>query len=94
MDTIAITVTICMSLCVPPCDILTSKGDDRMSSVKFKFDEKKIKRKILNQVKSNSLKIDVEVKCPHCSKKFTARKGTNICPYCNNEVLLNLEFDF
>lgn len=65
-----------------------------MIKFEYDFDPDKIMKDILGQTKSDCLKEDYDVECPHCGKTFKAVAGKNVCPNCDSEVLLNLEFDF
>lgn len=63
-----------------------------------KSDMRKLEKSLMNDAKSMARKkaesMTFDVNCPHCSKPFKAHKGSNICPFCKNEVDMNLEFNF
>lgn len=65
-----------------------------MSKSNFNFDFDELENEVFDQVKEDLTSDSFEVECPYCSKCFEAISGSNRCPYCDNEVSLNLKFDF
>lgn len=63
-----------------------------------KSDMNKFSKHLINQVhdaaKNNISARTFNVECPKCKNSFLAIKGINICPYCQNEIDLELEFNF
>ena len=69
-------------------------GDDMSVKVKTTFNTKKMMSDIKTQAKASLEKKSFDIECPHCKKSFSAHKGHNVCPYCNNAVTLNLNINF
>lgn len=63
-----------------------------------KSDMNKFKNHLLDQVhdiaKNNLSSRTYDIECPKCKYSFSAIKGLNVCPYCQNEIDLQLEFNF
>ena len=48
---------------------------------------------IINSSKEQSMKMSYENDCPHCSKTVSLVVGKNICPFCQQEIELHLDFE-
>lgn len=69
------------------------KGGDLMITFKTDFDPDEIMSDIKDQLKESLLSDSYDVECPHCGKMFDAYPGNNICPHCENEVVLDLDIN-
>lgn len=65
------------------CD-LSSKSDMR----KFFKD---IESEVMDEAKRSVLEDGIDYDCPKCSREFTAKHGSNICPYCGYAFQLNIK---
>ena len=74
--------------------LIEKAGDDMSVKVKTTFNTKKMMSDIKTQAKASLEKKSFDIECPHCKKSFSAHKGHNVCPYCNNAVTLNLNINF
>lgn len=63
-----------------------------------KSDVKKLEKHLRNQaydIARNELSTRTyEIACTKCNLRFHAKKGLNICPYCGNEINVELDFNF
>lgn len=62
--------------------------------VKTNINTKKIMSDIEKQTKNAIKSGSYDIECPYCNKTFSAHSGHNVCPYCRNNVTLNLNIDF
>ncbi len=63
---------------------LFSKSDMR----KFQQD---LEKSVIKESKSAILKSKHDIKCPNCSRNVNAPVGKSRCPYCHNEININLD---
>lgn len=66
---------------------LSSSSDMRRFSRDL---EKTIMDKALNAVDT----MDFNIACPHCNSMVSMHSGLNICPFCHNEVNVELNTNF
>ena len=53
-----------------------------------------LEESIMDFAKEAAYDMDFDVECPHCNKISTMHPGLNVCPFCKNEVNLELDIDF
>ncbi len=72
----------------------TKGGDNVGIKINVNIDKNKLKQHLLEETKSKISADNFDIDCPHCGKKVSAPAGKSICPFCNNEINLKLDFKF
>ena len=66
---------------------LGKKSDIR----KFKKD---LEQSIFSNARDALAKETYKIECPKCHKTVSATAGPNVCPFCQEEINLELDFNF
>jgi len=71
-----------------------SKNYDLSKKSDMRNFQKDLEQTVLNRAKSSLSSKKINIKCPKCHNAITASAGSNICPFCKNEINLKLDIHF
>lgn len=71
-----------------------AKSYDLSNSSDMRKFTKSLENSILDKAREQAALRDYNVECPKCKQTITVKAGRNICPICQNEIDVDLEFNF